>query len=770
MVFGRQSASHPGRVPSVRAVAAPPDLPVGEGGRLSPGCLPFYSGPRLRGLFVALAFAIALLCGGTVAADVRELKLPTTDLVYDRFTARIYAGVSATGAPELGVPGDSIAVIDPERGVVERSLPLGSEPGKLALSDDGRYLYVALNEKALVRVLTLPGLTPKREFSVGANAQGPNRVDDMEVMPGYPETVAVSRAYGGSHKGIAIYDSGVPRPNKTPSSNGGDRVMIDFARSPSRLYAYSYFNWEIGFRRLTVDAAGVSYTDPAPVIARFGPEVAFDAGLLYSSAGPVVDPEEQVLVGTYVGSPYLDFSYTVVAPDSEVGRVYFLTGIDPARPLLAFDQQTFLQVGATVVPGLEGRLVGRLIRWGREGLAFSTEAGQLFLVRTSLIPAEDLVFSFDPPTVKRGAPVTITGRIDLRGAAPSGGLSIPLVSDTPPVVAVPEQVTVPEGATNVSFPVQVNPVTAPRTVTLSAVHRGRTWQGTLTVLPHPRLSLALDSPSVVAGESTTGTLTLAPAAPAGGTVVSLVSDSAAAMLPATVTLPAGASTVRFPIATRSVATAVVLKITATTGEVSGSAELTVLPRVVRAASLTFTPNPVVRGRPVTGTVALENPAPPGGAVIRLSSSLPGVAGVPASVTVAAGSASATFPVTTTRVHTATRVSITATVEGTPTTAALTVLPAGIIAVTLRPNPVVGGRAVTGVIALHSPAPPEGALVSLTSDQAAVAAAPAQLIIPAGARSAAFTVQTRAVSTLTSAVLTAAYAGESRSVRLTVRRR
>ncbi len=65
-------------------------------------------------------------------------------------------------------------------------------------------------------------------------------------------------------------------------------------------------------------------------------------------------------------------------------------------------------------------------------------------------------------------------------------------------------------------------------------------------------------------------------------------------------------------------------------------------------SLTVNPSSVVGGSPSTGTVTLSGPAPAGGAVVSLSSDNTLAATVPASVTVAAGATSATFPVTTSR--------------------------------------------------------------------------------------------------------------------------
>src|SRR5437879_14789 len=85
-----------------------------------------------------LALLAALAAALPAWADVRPLKLAAYDIVYDPSRGKMYASVSAGPVGPL----DSVAVIDPESGAVGPFVPVGGEPGALALSDDGRFLYV----------------------------------------------------------------------------------------------------------------------------------------------------------------------------------------------------------------------------------------------------------------------------------------------------------------------------------------------------------------------------------------------------------------------------------------------------------------------------------------------------------------------------------------------------------------------------------------------------------------------------------------------------
>jgi uncharacterized repeat protein (TIGR03803 family) len=60
------------------------------------------------------------------------------------------------------------------------------------------------------------------------------------------------------------------------------------------------------------------------------------------------------------------------------------------------------------------------------------------------------------------------------------------------------------------------------------------------------------------------------------------------------------------------------------------------------AFFAFSPNPVRRGGNTTGRVTLSTPAPPGGLIVDLSNTNPGLVTVPVSVKVAAGATQATF--------------------------------------------------------------------------------------------------------------------------------
>lgn len=289
-------------------------------------------------------------------------------------------------------------------------------------------------------------------------------------------------------------------------------------------------------------------------------------------------------------------------------------------------------------------------------------------------------------------------------------------------------------------------------------------------------SLSLSPASVTGGaQSSTGTITLSGAAPAGGAVVSLSSsNTAVARTPSSVTVAAGATTATFTVSTSTVSASVAITISATYAGTTKTASLTVNPAApppVTLLSLTLNPTAVTGGvQSSAGTVRLTGPAPSGGALVFLSSSNTTVARPPSSVTVAAGATSATFTVTTSAVTASTSVTISATFGSTTKTATLTVNPVllpTIASLTLSPTSVVGGlQSSTGTVRLSGPAPTGGARVALSSSNGA-ASVPLSVTVPAGATSTTFPVHTAAVLISTSARITGAYNNSSRAADVSV---
>jgi trimeric autotransporter adhesin len=274
-----------------------------------------------------------------------------------------------------------------------------------------------------------------------------------------------------------------------------------------------------------------------------------------------------------------------------------------------------------------------------------------------------------PANAAPGAPVS--GTVNLNAAAPAAGAVVALSSSNPAVATVPGTATAAAGATTATFTaIAVGAGSA----TITASLGGSQSSATLTVAAPAVVlsSLALSASNVTGGNPVSGIVTLSGAAPAGGALVAL-SGADPATVPASVTVVAGSTSESFTIATRAVGGATLVTISASFSGVTMTAPLTVLSLApdVSLRSISLSPASVPGGTTSQGTLTLDGPAGIGGALVTLSSATPGVATVPPSVTIAAGSTSGTFIVSTSTVSSSTMVAITG-IHGATRTVTLTV--------------------------------------------------------------------------------------------------
>ncbi|GIV02542.1 MAG: hypothetical protein KatS3mg015_1372 [Fimbriimonadales bacterium] len=241
-----------------------------------------------------------------------------------------------------------------------------------------------------------------------------------------------------------------------------------------------------------------------------------------------------------------------------------------------------------------------------------------------------------------GGAFSATGTVTLSG--PAGAPTLVILSSDNGFVTVPLSVTVPAGQSEATFPVTTSNPPSRQIATITANLGVDSRMATVTVDPNILVSLTMAEPAVTGGQTGTGIVQLLAAAPPGGLVVNLSVDTAAVIVPPTVTVPAGSKTATFPVTTFPTHVSLEATIVASLNSFGQKAKIIVLPPVV--FSTTVTPRQVQGGNGATFRVILSGQAPPGGYLVRLFSSHPNVASMPATVVVPAGATFVDVPVTT----------------------------------------------------------------------------------------------------------------------------
>jgi Domain of unknown function DUF11 len=191
-------------------------------------------------------------------------------------------------------------------------------------------------------------------------------------------------------------------------------------------------------------------------------------------------------------------------------------------------------------------------------------------------------------------------------------------------------------------------------------------------------------------------------------------------------------------------------------------------RAVALSSFAVSPMTVSSGQLTTLEVVLTGRAPGADALVKLTSSRPDVAPVPATFNVPSWTDHRQYNVFPAAVSSPTTVQISATYGLVTVTKTLTVVPSRLKQLYLTPTTVIGGCGQSqGRVVLSGSAPAGGAVVSLSNTNGK-ATVPTKVTVLAGSASATFTVPTVPVTTSASGVVTASFGGVSQSLNLTVR--
>lgn len=319
------------------------------------------------------------------------LELPINDTVYNSVDGLIYASIPGSAGEDLG---NTIAAIDPTTGVIQRNIFVGSEPNRLALSTDGKQLFVGLNGAGAVRQVDLTTGTAGTQFALGGGNgiyNPPFNAVSLAAVPGQPNSVAVYASNGV----VTIYDSGVARANTSSGLStyfnqniGG----IAFGSTASTLYAMSN---AIGgnLYQLTVDSTGITAAKQIGT-GTGGNTLQYDNGYLYVPVGVAYNATTGAVAGQFSipnGAATPAAAQGPIVSDSSLNRVWIVPNLfNSTTQLVAYNATTYDPVGTLTVNGISSIYTGSsgnpsdLIRWGQDGVAFHT-ANQLYVLQGPIV-------------------------------------------------------------------------------------------------------------------------------------------------------------------------------------------------------------------------------------------------------------------------------------------------------------------------------------------------------------------------------------------------
>jgi len=321
------------------------------------------------------------------------LTLGANHILYEPFSRMIYASVSSDAT---SVTGNTIAPITPDKGSVGTPVFIGSQPTKIAISDDGNVLYSLLGGANSVALFNLQTQTTEFTFSPPLNNYGSSMTGfrDIAVQPGSENTIVVDP---GAYSGMAIID--VNPTAKTAAirgtnSGGISGTSLQFF-DPNTLFLIGD-TWGT-LEELPITASGFSGYSTTYTSSDLLDFSAFKLSgkFAFAETGGVADvtttPATQI--GYYAPLVQSNAAHQV-APDTSLGQVFFLANTSIANEsyyngpdgIVVYNQRTF--VPNATLPMSLGTIEGNttysgvdLIRWGQDGLAALTSSGNIYLLR-----------------------------------------------------------------------------------------------------------------------------------------------------------------------------------------------------------------------------------------------------------------------------------------------------------------------------------------------------------------------------------------------------
>ncbi len=356
------------------------------------------------------------------------------------------------------------------------------------------------------------------------------------------------------------------------------------------------------------------------------------------------------------GGPWTEQVY--VATDSAGNNETLLQSYQYAGPLAA--GQSIPRTATVQLPNLAAGNYWIVVTENPFGQVYETNtANNTAVAAQSTAVAGALTLTLANLSVTDGAGAAATTATVTRNSSTSNSLVVTLSNSIVASVSAPQTVTIPAGQTSVTFAIgTINPgvVVGTQTATLTASAAGlASGSATLSVtdINVPTLTLALQSHSVnenAANPATTGTITRNTSTSAALAVSLVTSAMNKLSVPASVTIPAGQTSVTFPVTAMNdgmIDGNVTATVTAeSAGFVAGADSAVVIDDNIPTLGLVLAQSSVseAAGNDATiGTVSIASPAT-APITIAMSSSDTAAATVPATVVIGAGQVSASFAI------------------------------------------------------------------------------------------------------------------------------
>lgn len=358
----------------------------------------------LRRLLPSFLLPFALISGWVQPVRAQPIAVSTLTLPNG------VGGIAwdATRSRFFATSGSNVLMINPETAQVEDTIPVGNPAYEVAVSGDGRYLYVALganmwpNSLGRVNRYQIQNHALDLQIALDPVTSGNilQGVQAMVVLPGQPSSILVGTFDGQpSDSQLLVYDGAVPRPAKLALSvfslyvRPSDGSIFGVADAAQFQFAAPQVVW------LNVSTSGVAVARSVPVDPSWENNATVTwNGNLVSSRNPFASSVFDLNAGATLGHLPIPITTSqsgscILSTDnsatSAIVYQYGFPGAANSSNLIQYSLTNFLPVADAAVIGsgsadlsVSSACSGTLT-WGPDGLLISDHGGKLFFLHAS---------------------------------------------------------------------------------------------------------------------------------------------------------------------------------------------------------------------------------------------------------------------------------------------------------------------------------------------------------------------------------------------------
>ncbi len=333
----------------------------------------------MKYLRLASLILVMLMIPPSYGASVQALGVDANHMVLDQTTGTLYLSFGS----DQGAMANSVVALDPATGLLGTPLNVGSEPNRMAISDDGSKLFVSIEGEHTILPMDLPSLSVGTAFSVGVDSnQNPLIAGDIVVGPGSTDSIIAS-LYDLSVVGrpqpyeVSVFHQGVKMPDLTQSVSKARYIEID--DDADTLFSMDMAPGTV-FRKYSQSANG--WTDEVNNRWLFTDgDIHFHDGKIFGDDGRVIDADSLLVAGKYTSETIS----LAVGLDVMGNRVYMATvaGVD------VFVLDTFIYLDTIELPQSQSPEPSVIEVWSPGAFAYLANDGDVYLIDVGPLDTDD---------------------------------------------------------------------------------------------------------------------------------------------------------------------------------------------------------------------------------------------------------------------------------------------------------------------------------------------------------------------------------------------